>query len=91
MWGNIAIKEDLYFADCFTENSNCEDDGSTNVKANLTSIDDCCGANEGGVGTSFRHPLDGTCYNCGSELSQKCVCRKDTNPIILQILPRCIQ
>ena len=85
----------MYFADCFTENSNCEDDGSTNVRANLTSIDDCCGANDGGVGTSFRNPLDGTCYNCGSELSQKCVYihagRILILTIMLQILPRCIQ
>ena len=61
-WGNIAIKADLYFADCFAETSNCKNDGSINVIANLTSINDCCGANDESVGTSFRNSLDVTCY-----------------------------
>ena len=54
-------------ADCYTQTSNCDDDGITDVRADLTSIDECCGANNDDVGVSFRNPLDGTCYNCGSE------------------------
>ncbi|XP_065903513.1 inter-alpha-trypsin inhibitor heavy chain H5-like [Dysidea avara] len=51
---------------CYTQTSNCEDDGITEVRTDLTNIDACCGDNNKGVGVSFRNPLDGTCYNCGT-------------------------